>query len=350
MKIALDVLGGDFAPMANIEGALTYLNEYNNSAAGLILVGDKKTIETTLQSYKYNREKVEILHTTEFVDMHEKPSRIFKKKPDSSLVKSIQLVKDGKANAAVSAGNTGALLASSLFLIGKIPGIRRPAFAPFIPSSKGGFILCDAGANADSKPHHLVQFALMACAYIEHLENRNNPRVALLNIGSEESKGNELTTTTYPLLQQLVEHFNFIGNIEARYILEGKADVVICDGFTGNIVLKLTEGIITHLMEWFQDLFQTHTGDFKLSSEFLSILKEIQNTLDHEEHGATPLLGINGVVMKSHGTATARCISNSLLAAQKTVEGNLIDDIAVRLSKYTAIIEDSSKIGEGNPV
>ncbi len=347
MKIALDVLGGDFAPMANIEGAITFLNDFN-STASLILVGDKKIIETALQSYKYNREKVEILHTTEYVDMHEKPSRIFKKKPNSSLVKSIQLVKDGKASATVSAGNTGALLSASLFLIGKIPGIRRPAFAPFIPSNKGGFILCDAGANADSKPQHLVQFALMACAYIEHLENRKNPQVALLNIGSEKNKGNDLTTSTYPLLQQHVEHF--IGNIESRYILEGKADVIICDGFTGNIVLKLTEGIITHLIEWLQDLFQTHAGSAKLSSEFLSIIKEIQNTLDHEEHGATPLLGINGVVMKSHGTATARCISNSLLAAQKTVEGNLIDDIAVRLSKHKVINEDSSKIGETNPV
>ena len=348
MKIALDVLGGDLAPMTNIEGAMDYLNEVGDAAAELILVGDKKVIKPALQSYTYNNSKVHVFHTTEVVGMHEKPSRIFKEKPDSSLVKSIQLVKDGKANAAVSAGNTGALLTSSLFLIGKIPGIRRPAFAPFIPTSKGGFILCDAGANADSKPQHLVQFALMACAYIEHLENRTNPRVALLNIGSEESKGNELTTATYPMLQQFVE--NFIGNIEARYILEGKADVVICDGFTGNIVLKLTEGIITHLMEWFHDLFQTHAGDAKLSSEFLSILKEIQNTLDHEEHGATPLLGINGVVMKAHGTATARCISNSLLATQKTIEGNLIDDIAARLSKYTAIIEDNSKIGETSPV
>ena len=182
MKIALDIFGGDFAPMANIEGAIAYLKEYGDHASDLILVGDKNMIESTLQSYTYNNIKVHILHTTQVVDMHEKPSRIFKEKPDSSLVKSIELVKNGEANAAVSAGNTGALLTTSLFLIGKIPGIRRPAFAPFIPSSKGGFILCDAGANADSKPQHLVQFALMACAYFEHLKNRTNPRVALLVI------------------------------------------------------------------------------------------------------------------------------------------------------------------------
>ncbi len=348
MNIALDVLGGDLAPMMNIDGAISYLNEYGDSAAGLILVGDEKIIRDKLRSYTYNNSKLQILHTTEVVDMHEKPSRIYKEKPDSSLVKSIQLVKNGDANAVVSAGNTGALLTSALFLIGKIPGIRRPAFAPFIPSSKGGFVLCDAGANANSKPQHLVQFALMAGAYMEHLENRPNPRVALLNIGSEANKGNELATTTYPMLQKLVD--NFIGNIEARYIMEGKVDVVICDGFTGNIVLKLTEGIITHLMEWCQGLFYNQSGDADLSSEFLSVLKEIQNTLDHEEHGATPLLGINGVVMKCHGSATARGISNSLLAAQKTVEENLIEDIANRLSKHRALFKDSSMIGETNPV
>ena len=348
MKIALDVLGGDLAPMSNIKGAMSYLNEYGDIADDLILVGNEKDIKSALQSFSFNNSKVQILHTTEFVAMHEKPSRIFKEKPDSSLVKSIQLVKDGEADAAVSAGNTGALLASSLFLIGKIPGIRRPAFAPFIPSNKGGFILCDAGANADSKPHHLVQFALMAGAYMEHLESRPNPRVALLNIGSEKGKGNELTTASYPMLTQLVE--NFIGNIEARYIMEGKADVIICDGFTGNIVLKLTEGIITHLMEWFQALCVTHTGDAHLSSEFLSILKEIQITLDHEEHGATPLLGINGVVMKCHGSSSSRGISNSLIAAQKTIKENLIEDIVDRLSKHKAIYDENGKVSETNPV
>ena len=340
MKIALDILGGDFAPIANIEGAMAYLNNHGDSAAELILVGDKSAIEAELRSYTYDKKKVNILHTTQNVEMHEKPSRIYKVKPDSSLVKSIQLVKDGAANAAVSAGNTGALLASSLFLIGIIPGIRRPAFAPFIPSNRGGFILCDAGANVISKPLHLVQFALMASAYIEHLENRSNPRVALLNIGKEEKKGNELTIATYPILKNNIEHF--IGNIEARYLMEGKADVVICDGFTGNIVLKLTEGIITHLMEWFLDIFHTHSNNQNLSSEFLSIFKDIKNTLDHEEHGATPLLGINGVVMKCHGSSTSRGISNSILAAQKTVESNLISNIANRLSKHKDIIKVSN--------
>ena len=267
---------------------------------------------------------------------------------DSSLVKSIQLVKDGEAQAAVSAGNTGALLTSSLFLIGKIPGIRRPAFAPFIPTNNGGFILCDAGANADSKPQHLVQFALMASAYIEHLKNRPNPKVALLNIGREENKGNELMSNAYPMLKTHVR--NFIGNIESRYILEGKADVVICDGFTGNIVLKLTEGIISHLMGWIQERIKVHSADNDISSIITPVFTDIKNTLDHEEHGATPLLGINGVVMKCHGSSSERGIKNSIIAAQKTVEGKLIDGIADRLSRHSDIFDEDIAISETNPV
>jgi len=348
MKIALDVLGGDLAPISNIEGAIAYLNGNSQSTADLILVGDKEMIESALLSYTYDNSKVQIVHSTEVIGMNEKPSRIYKEKSDSSLVKTIQLVNNNKANAAVSAGNTGALLASSLFLIGKIPGILRPAFAPFIPSNKGGFILCDAGANANSKPQHLVQFALMASAYIEHLKDRPNPRVALLNIGSEEGKGNDLTSSSYPLLKQHVKHF--IGNIEARYILEGEVDVIVCDGFTGNIVLKLTEGIILHLMDWLTDIIKSKEINDKISSDFLSIMKFIQNTLDHEEHGATPLLGINGVVMKCHGTSTSRGISNSLLAAQKTVEGNLIDNIINSLNKNIDIPNGRSKLGKTNSI
>ena len=347
MKIALDVLGGDLAPMANIEGAIAYLNEYGDSAAGLILVGDNNTIESSLKSYTYDKSKIHILHTTEVVDMYEKPSRIFKEKPNSSLVKSIQLVRDGEAQAAVSAGNTGALLSSSLFLIGKIPGIRRPAFAPFIPTNKRGFILCDAGANADTKPQHLVQFALMASAYMEHLENRQNPRVALLNIGLEENKGNELTINAHPMLKEHIR--NFIGNIESRYLFEGTADVVICDGFTGNIVLKLSEGIIAHLMGWIQERVGVHVPDQDASSICQPVFDDIAATLAHEEHGATPMLGINGVVMKCHGSSTVKGIKNSLIAADKTVKENLIKDIESILSKHSDLFDDNTKISEANP-
>ena len=348
MKIALDVLGGDNAPMANIEGAISFLQQQDNHDTELILVGNKKIIEPTLANLTNNFSNIQIIHTTESISMEEKPSRIFKEKPNSSLIKSIELIKNGVADAVVSAGNTGALLAASLFLIGKIPGIKRPALAPLIPTSNGSFILCDAGANANSKSHHLIQFALMAVAYIKHLENRNNPRVALLNIGKEENKGNELAITTYPMLKQHIN--NFIGNIESRDILEGNADVIICDGFTGNIVLKLTEGLFSHLIDWIQNIYQTHSIDKNQSTDFLSLLNEIQNSLDHEEYGATPLLGINGIVMKCHGSSTARGIKNSLLSAKKAVKENLIMDIANRLSKHKDIMENNNHIDETSTV
>ena len=344
MKIALDALGGDNAPFSNIKGAFDYLEDKGKSSSEIILLGDEKLIISAINSLGRNPLDVKIIHTTQEVGMNEKASRIFREKPDSSLVKTIQLVKDGEADAAVSAGNTGALLASSLFLIGKIPGIRRPAFAPFIPSNKGGFILCDAGANADSKPQHLVQFALMAAAYIEHLENRPNPKVALLNIGKEENKGNELTTATYPLLKEHIN--NFIGNIESRYILEGHADVVICDGFTGNMVLKLTEGITSHLMNWINERISSHHIEKNTIKAISPVFNDIINTLDHEEHGATPLLGIDGVVMKCHGSSSSKGIKNSIIAAQKTIEENLIEDIAEILANHNIIDENNNPLSE----
>ena len=348
MKIALDALGGDNAPLSNIKGAFDYLEDSGKSASEIILVGDEKLILSAIKELGCNPLDIKIIHTTQEVGMNERASRIFREKPDSSLVRTIQLVKDGKADAAVSAGNTGALLSSSLFLIGKIPGIKRPAFAPFIPSNKGGFILCDAGANTNTKPQHLVQFALMAGAYIEHLENRPNPKVALLNIGKEDNKGNELTSATYPLLKEHIS--NFIGNIESRYILEGHADVVICDGFTGNIVLKLTEGITSHLMNWINERISSHEIDKNTIKKINPVFNDIISTLDHEEHGATPLLGIDGVVMKCHGSSSSKGIKNSIIAAQKSIEENLIEDIAEILSNHVIIDENYNQISEKKPV
>ncbi len=344
MKIALDALGGDNAPLSNIKGAFEYLEDKSSPVAEIILLGDKELIKSSILSLGKNPLDVKIIHTTQQVEMNEKASRIFKDKPDSSLVKTIQLVNDGKADAAVSAGNTGALLTSSLFLIGKIPGIKRPAFAPFIPSNKGGFILCDAGANADTKPQHLVQFGLMAAAYIEHLENRPEPKVALLNIGKEENKGNELTITAFPLLKEHIK--NFIGNIESRYILEGHADVVVCDGFTGNMVLKLTEGITSHLMSWINERITSYHIDKDTVKKINPVFNDIINTLDHEEHGATPLLGIDGIVMKCHGSSSSKGIKNSIIAAQKSLEQNLIENIRNILSNHNINFNNNKSLSE----
>ncbi len=343
MKIALDVLGGDNALNSNILGAIEYLKDYGKEAAEIILVGNEIQIENEIEKISYSSSKITIVDAKDVVSMNERSSRIFREKPNSSLVKSIQLVKDGQAHAALSAGNTGALLSSSLFLIGKIPGITRPAFAPYIPSNNGGFILCDAGANADSKPQHLLEFAIMAEAYITHLINCKNPRIALLNIGIEENKGNDLTKSTYDLLKKYVN--NFIGNIESRYIMEGNADVIICDGFTGNIVLKLTEGVISHLISWQKhELKKMNFNSY--DSIFNDIFSNITKTLDHEEYGATPFLGINGVVMKCHGSSTSRGIKNSLKAAQATVESNLIQNISNKIKQYSNSLDNNTIISE----
>ena len=348
MKIALDVLGGDNSPHSNIDGAVDYLTEYGENAADLILVGDQNIIKSRISNSFPYFSKIKIVHTTESIDMNERSSRIFKEKPNSSIVKSINFVKNKQAHAVLSAGNTGALLSSSLFLIGKISGITRPAIAPYIPTNNGGFILCDAGANADSKPHHLVQFAIMAEAYIEHLTGKPSPRIALLNIGSEEKKGNELVKNAHPLLKQYCN--NFIGNIESRYLMEGKAEVVVCDGFTGNIVLKLTEGIISHILEWMTSDIEILNIDSKNTKIFKNLIESFNQNLDHEEYGATPFLGINGIVMKCHGSSTKKAIKNSLKVAQNAIEKNLINDIIYKLEKYTEINNDKEFTNEKSPI
>ena len=341
MKIALDVMGGDLAPFSNIEGAFSYIEETKDIRIQLLLVGDKPTIQKEILKYPQYADNIQIIHTTEVVDMDEKPSRIFRTKPNSSLVRCIDLIKNGDADAVISAGNTGALLTSSLFMLGKISGIRRPALAPFIPTEKGGVILCDAGANADVKPQHLVQFALMASAYLEIQENIDSPRVALINIGSEEGKGNELSRSAYPLLKDHID--NFIGNIESRYFLSGDVDVVVCDGFTGNIILKLTEGIFKSLTGFLKDSLSSSGTD---TSQLMPILGNLKKKYDYEEVGGTPILGINGIVMKCHGSSSNRSIKNAIIAVKKFHDANLINEIEDRMSKHMDIFEENTHINE----
>ncbi|MBC8214530.1 MAG: phosphate acyltransferase PlsX [Candidatus Marinimicrobia bacterium] len=346
MKIALDAMGGDHAPHSTVQGAFEYIKEFGSDSAEILLLGHQDRLDRLIKEYNDPFKKVSIIHAPQVVDTDEIPSKIFKTKPDSSLVKAVELVKIGEADAVVSSGNTGALMVSSLFLLGKIKGIRRPTLAPFIPTKTGGFILCDAGANTDVKPHNLVQFAIMAQAYIEHLEGWKNPSVALLNIGSEETKGNELTRSTFPLMKSHVS--NFIGNIEARYVLNGKADVVVTDGFTGNILLKTIEGALSHMMDWFHESIKSHPI-CRLSAPLMApAIKDLKKSMDYEEHGATPLLGVNGIAMKCHGSSTFRGIKSSLIAAKKAFDENLITDIAYRISEHLDIIENHSNNDDEN--
>ena len=332
MRIALDAMGGDLAPTSTVQGALEFLNQPNSETVNIDLFGDAETIQSILDSSELDTSRISVIHCTEKVEMNDRSAKVFRDKPDSALVKAVNAVKNKDADAVVSAGNTGALLATSLFLLGKIAGINRPALAPFIPTQNGGFILCDAGANADVKPKHLVHFGIMASAFMEHLEGRANPKVALLNIGSEKSKGNELTKQTYPLMEEHIPEF--IGNIESRYILDGKADIVICDGFVGNTVLKLIEGLIKHLFSWINDSIREKASS-KLAAPLMKpAFKNLKDSLDYEEHGATPFLGVNGIVMKCHGSSTAKSIKNALGSATRAHNENLIEEIAERVSHH----------------
>ena len=326
MKIAIDVMGGDNFPSANIDGVLDYLDNALINDIYFILVGNKSLIEKYLNNKNISNNKfISIIDASDIIDDTDRPSRIFKTKPNSSIVKSVNLLKNKEVDALISAGNTGALLASSLFLIGTVQNIRRPALAPYIPSENNGFILCDAGANVDTKPEHLMQFAMMCKSYLESVENIDNPKIGLLNIGKESNKGNELTKQTHQLLKSNFEHF--IGNIEPRYILNEDVDILLCDGFTGNIVLKLTEGIFNNIFKF----IDKNPNDKKNNFQKSSLIDNLENKFDYEEHGGTPILGIKEIVIKCHGSSSKKSIQKSIEAAKilhdkqviKTIENNL---------------------------
>ncbi|MBE19864.1 MAG: phosphate--acyl-ACP acyltransferase [Gammaproteobacteria bacterium] len=314
IKIALDMMGGDNAPSSNIGGVIEFLSESDNSAK-VYLVGKSDKISKELELYpKIKSKNFEIVNASDIVLSDDRPSRILKEKPNSSMVKSINLLNDNIVDAVVSAGNTGCLLASSFFKLGTIKNVKRPALIAFIPSENGNFLICDVGANSSAKPIHLLQFSKMASVYINNHFNVPNPKIGLLNIGLEKNKGNELVKESYNLMQEYVE--GFIGNIESRYIFDGKADIVVCDGFTGNIVLKLIEGMTNY--------------NFNLISSKLDLnknktIKSIKKIYNYEEYGATPILGVKGLVLKSHGSASKTSIKNALKTAEKLHRFNLIN-------------------------
>jgi len=335
MRIALDIMGGDNAPHSNILGAKSFIDSTPDSNTKIIFVGPKNLIEKEIKSNNYdiNSDRFEVHNADDVITMHEKkPAYAFKNKPNSSLVQAVQLVKEGKADAVVSAGNTAALLSSSLFLLGKIDGIKRPALATHIPNKNHGFILCDVGANTEVKPIHLMQFAIMASDYVKYIENINSPKIALVNIGSEKNKGNKLTTEAYPLLEENLD--NFIGNIESRDLLDGEVDVAICDGFTGNTILKLIEGMINHFYKSLKE-----DDDIIKSSNSMNAIKKIFQRYDYEEHGASPFLGVKGIVLKCHGSCSEISIKNALISSEVFYNNRIINKIESDLNKKNTLFE-----------
>ena len=313
IKIALDIMGGDNAPQSNINGAIDFLKK-NQGSVKIYMVGNKKYILPELEKNKnIPNDTFEIIHTSQIIDSNDKPSRIIKTKPDSSMNKAICLLKDNIVDAVISSGNTGCLVSSSFFNLGTIEGVKRPALFTIIPSEKGNFLLGDVGANPSSKPEQLLQFSKMASIFAKYQLKINDPKIGLLNIGSEPNKGTELIKETYSLMNN--ELTNFIGNIESRYIFDSKADIVICDGFTGNIVLKLIEGTMNYNLNLITN---------KLNLKSTEQIESLKSVYDYEQTGAAPILGINGLVLKSHGASSRISIFNALKTAERLCSINLI--------------------------
>ena len=307
--IALDCMGGDNAPGEIVKGAVLAANE--NKDMLIKLVGREDDIKKELEKYP-SSDKLEIVDAKEVIETGEPPVAAIRKKKDSSLVKCMYMVKKGEADAMVSAGSTGANLVGGHVIIGRIKGVERPPLAPLIPTKTGFSLLIDCGANVDARPSHLLQFAKMGSVYMENVVGVKNPKVALVNIGAEEEKGNALVKETYPLLKEM-EGINFIGNIEARDIPNGDADVIVCDAFVGNVILKLYEGVASVLIDKIKGSMM---NSIKTKIGALLIKKDLKKTLKGfslEEHGGAPLLGLTGLLVKTHGSSKAIEIKNSIL-------------------------------------
>ncbi len=327
MKIAIDVMGGDYAPKELVLGARSYIE--SGGKASLILVGNENSIK---EFYPEPPSNCEIFHTDETIEMGESPLNALRKKRNASVAIAARLVKEGKAAAFISAGSTGAQMAASLLEIGRISGIDRPAISVMLPTNKEdqGALLLDVGANVDIRAKHLHQFAIMGSAYYEKICNIPNPTIGLLSIGEEEGKGNELTKAAYPLLKS-DSNLNFIGNIEADSLYYGKAQVVVCDGFAGNIILKASES----LSELIQTTMLTAASTAEIPLEQLMLLKQGLKKFnpDSEEYSSAPLLGLNGISMVCHGKAKAKVISNAISLAENCAKTAFVDLIKEKLTE-----------------
>ncbi len=309
-RVAVDAMGGDNAPFEIVKGAVEAVNENKN--VKVYLVGKEDLVKEELEKYTYDTNSIEVVNATEVIETAEPPVMAIRKKKDSSIVVAMNLVKDGTCDAIVGAGSSGAMLVGGQLIVGRIKGIERPPLAPLIPTETGCSLLIDCGANVDARPSHLVQFAKMGSVYMESVMGIEKPRVAIVNIGAEEEKGNALVKETFPLLKNCPE-INFIGSIEARDIPTGYADVIVCEAFAGNIILKLYEGVgatlIKKVKAGMMTSFRSKIGALLVKPA----LKETLKGFSLEEHGGAPLLGLNGLVVKTHGSSKSIEIKNSIL-------------------------------------
>ena len=322
MKIIVDAMGGDNAPMAPVEAAVRAVKELD---VEIVLVGKKEVVEKELSAYDYPNDKISIANADEVITNHEEPAKAVRSKKNASVVVAANMLKKGEGDAMLSMGNTGALLASGLLIVGRIKGILRPALATLLPSAKGPKMLIDAGANTNCKPENLVQFGIMGSIYMKNVLGIESPTVGLMSNGEEEGKGDELTKETFPLLKKAP--INFIGNIEGRDVMEGTADVITCDGFVGNVILKTVEGMGHVVSTKVKNIFMKNLFT-KLGAIFvMGGLNEFKQSMDYREYGGAPLLGTKRPVIKGHGSSGGKAVFSAIRQAKKFVETNLIEEI-----------------------
>jgi glycerol-3-phosphate acyltransferase PlsX len=327
VSISVDAMGGDFGPKITVPASLNFLKSHPD--ASITLVGNESIIKNFLKKPIESFDRLSIIHTTQFVTMDESPQSALKNKKSSSMRLAINLVKEGLADAIVSAGNTGALMATGRFVLRMLPGIDRPAIASFLPNQKGTSCMLDLGANADCTSHHLTQFAIMGSILSSVISKKKKPSVGLLNIGSESIKGNEVTKETYELLKK--SHLNFYGNVEGNDIFKGTTDVVVCDGFVGNISLKTTEGLAKMFADFLGQEFKKNIGTKFLALFALPVLKAFKKRLDPRRYNGAAFLGINGIVVKSHGSADAFSFEHALMTAYEEANSKMIAKISKQL-------------------
>ncbi len=316
MKIIVDAMGGDYGPRVVVEGAIAAVKEYD---AEVVLVGDEPKIKDLLKKFNYSGNRISTYHTEEVIEMHESAATSVRRKRKSSIVVGVNLVKEGYGQAFFSAGNTGAVVCAGTLILGLLPGIERPGISIIVPTLKGPSMVIDVGANIDAKPMHLLQYGIMADVYYRHILNKPDPKVGILNIGEEESKGTDFIKETRELFEK--SRLNFIGNVEGKDLFSGKSDIIVCDGFVGNVALKVTESVVATMQVFLKRQLLASSllgklGIFFLRPSFARFKKE----MDYSEYGGAPLLGVNGVVIIGHGRSNARAIKNAIRVANEEVE------------------------------
>ena len=324
MRIILDGMGGDNAPLEIVKGAVEASSKIDHQ---IVIVGREDEIYAELAKYNYDESKIQVVHASEVIENEDSPVKAIRRKTDSSMVKGLTMLKDGEGDLFISAGNTGAYMAGSLFILGRIPGIDRPAISSIYPIAGGALpsIIVDAGANSECRPSNLLEFAIMGSLYMEKVMDRKNARVGLVNLGVEENKGTTVTKAAHKLLKEA--DLNFIGNVEARDVPKGACDVIVCDGFTGNIILKLTEGFAWNLLKTMKKKF-TDGLSAKMGAVLLAgKVKEIKDEFDYSEYGGAPILGVNGHVIKIHGSSGATAVKNAIIKGIPYAQENVVGRI-----------------------